>query len=75
MEILEEAVGCFSVSCMFKNVVDQFEWAFTGVYGPNSDKDRRLLWEELSGLCSWWNVTWTVGGIFFFFFLISKNVI
>ena len=68
MEILEEAVGCFSVSCMFKNVVDQFEWAFTGVYGPNSDKDRRLLWEEPSGLCSWWNVPWTVGGLFFFFF-------
>ena len=37
VEILEEAVGCFSVSCMFKNVVDQFEWEFTGVYGPNSD--------------------------------------
>ena len=74
MEILEEAVGCFSVSCMFKNVVDQCEWAFTGVYGPNSDKDRRLLWEELSGLCSWWNVP-GLWEDFFFFFLISKNVI
>ena len=64
IEIVEEAVDQFSVSCRFKNVVDQFEWAFTGVYGPNSDKDRRLLWEELSGLCSWWNVPWCVGGDF-----------
>ena len=61
IEIVEEAVGQFLVSCRFKNVVDQFEWAFTGVYGPNSDKDRRLLWEELSSLCSWWNVPWCVG--------------
>ena len=30
-------VGRFSISCRFKNVVDQFEWEFTGVYGPNSD--------------------------------------
>ena len=29
--------GHFLVSCGFKNVVDQFEWEFTGVYGPNSD--------------------------------------
>ena len=27
---VEEAVGCFSVSCKFKNVVDYFVWAFTG---------------------------------------------
>ena len=27
---VEEAVGCFSVSCKFKNVVDHFVWAFTG---------------------------------------------
>lgn len=26
--------------------------------------DRRLLWEELFGLCSWWNVPWCVGGDF-----------
>ena len=37
---------------------------FTGVYGPNSLRDRRLLWEELFGLNSWWNVPWCVGGDF-----------
>ena len=43
VEKLEEAVGRFSVSCKFKNVVDQFVWAFTGVYRPNCDRDRGPL--------------------------------
>ncbi|XP_065630572.1 uncharacterized protein LOC136067974 [Quercus suber] len=64
VEKLEEAVGHFSVSCRFKNVVDQFVWAFSGVYGPNCDRDRCLLWEELLGVCSWWEVPWCVGGDF-----------
>ena len=38
---VEEAVGHFSVSCKFK-VVDHFVWAFTGVYGLNSDSDSLL---------------------------------
>ena len=53
-------MGHYSVSCRFKNVGDNFEWAFIGVYGPNVDRERRLLWEELSGLHSWWNVPWCV---------------
>ena len=52
MENLEEAVGHYLVSCRFKNVGDNFEWAFTNVYGPNVGRERRLLWEELSGLHS-----------------------
>lgn len=55
---LEEAIGNFSVLCKFKNVAKQFQCAFTGVYGPNCFRDRRLLWEKLFGLCSWWNVPW-----------------
>ena len=61
---VEEVVGHFSVSCKFKNVVDHFVWAFTGVYGPNSNKDKSFFWEELSGVCSWWDVPWCVGGDF-----------
>ena len=53
VEKVEEAVGRFSVSCRFKNVGNQFEWAFTGLYGPNSNKRRRKMWEELTGLISW----------------------
>ena len=61
---VEEAVGHFSVSCKFKNVVDHFVWAFTSVYGPNSDRDRSFSWEELAGLRSWWDVPWCVAGDF-----------
>ena len=57
-------MGCFFVSCKFKNVVDQLEWAFTGIYGPNSDRDQQLLWEELAGIHSWWNVPQCIGGDF-----------
>ena len=64
VEKVEEAVGHFSVSCKFKNVGDQFEWAFTGVYGPNLNNRRRLMWEELTGLISWWDLPWCIGGDF-----------
>ena len=59
-----EAVGRFSVSCKFTSVLDQFVWAFTGVYGPNLLRDMRFLWEELCGLNSWWSVPWCMGGDF-----------
>ena len=64
MEKVEEVVGRFSFSCKFKNVGDQFEWAFTGIYGPNLNKRCRKMWEELRGLISWWGVPWCLGGGF-----------
>lgn len=51
MEKVEDCVGNYSMACKFRNVSDQFEWAFASVYGPNSDVSRMLLWEELVG-CS-----------------------
>ena len=64
VEKVEEAVGHFSVSCKFKNIDDQFEWAFIGVYGPNLNKRRRLMWEELIGLISWCDLPWCIRGDF-----------
>ena len=61
---VEEAVGTLSISLKFKNVTDQFDWMFTGVYGPNIDTERAVLWEELSGIHSWWNAPWCIGGDF-----------
>ena len=52
VEKIEEAMGHFSVSCRFKNVSDQFEWAFTSIYGPNLNRKRQIMWEELAGLDS-----------------------
>ena len=64
VEKVEEVVGRFSVSCKFKNVGDQFEWAFTGLYGPNLNKRNRKMWEKLTGLISWWEVPWCLGSDF-----------
>ena len=64
VEKVEEAVGSFSISCKFREVSSGFEWAFSSVYGPNRREERRLLWEELSGISSWWGVPWCVGGDF-----------
>lgn len=50
--------GLFLVTCSFRNVDDNFEWAFTGVYDPNVDN-----WDELVGLLSWWKVLWCIGGV------------
>ena len=34
------------------------------ICGPNLNKKRRLMWEELTGLISWWYVPWCLGGDF-----------
>ncbi|KAG2698944.1 hypothetical protein I3760_07G170800 [Carya illinoinensis] len=52
------------VACSSKCVSDDFLWAFAGVYGPNVDMDRRLLWEELAGVYTWWDLPWCIGGDF-----------
>jgi hypothetical protein len=45
-------------------VSDDFKWAFAGVYGPNVDNDRSVLWNELNGLMERWAVPWCIGGDF-----------
>jgi hypothetical protein len=50
---VDEAAGYYLLSCKFKNVLDQFEWIFSGVYGPNVDREMGILWEELTDLISW----------------------
>jgi exonuclease III len=64
VERMEEAVGTLSLSLKFKNIADQFDWMFTGIYGPNIDTERAVVWEELSGIHSWWNAPWCIGGDF-----------
>lgn len=64
IESIEECVGEFLVATLFKNVDDGWEWAFAGSYGPNVDRDRRRLWEELAGVYSLWDVLWCMRGDF-----------
>jgi hypothetical protein len=52
LEKMDEAAGQFFLSCKFRNISNQFEWIFTGVYGSNTDRERRALWEELAGIIS-----------------------
>uniref|UniRef100_A0A2N9H1T5 Reverse transcriptase domain-containing protein n=1 Tax=Fagus sylvatica TaxID=28930 RepID=A0A2N9H1T5_FAGSY len=56
VEKVDEAVGRFSLSCQFKVVLSGFEWGFTGVYGPNKDVERQLMWEELASVSTWWDI-------------------
>ena len=48
VEKIDVLVGQFSVSVLFRGVLDGFEWVFTGIYGPIADLHRADLWEELS---------------------------
>ncbi|WMV28952.1 hypothetical protein MTR67_022337 [Solanum verrucosum] len=46
--------GIRSLTCSFKAVAQDFSWCLTGVYAPNSRRERLYLWEEIGatrGLC------------------------
>jgi hypothetical protein len=64
VEKIEDCVGNLLVACSFRSVIDNVEWAFAGVCGPNDDVERRYLWEELVGIMSWWELSWCIGGDF-----------
>jgi len=64
VEKVAECVGNYTLAVSFRNVVDYSTWAFSGVYDPNSIRDRRLSWDELAGLLSCWNLPWFIGGDF-----------
>jgi hypothetical protein len=61
---VEVCHGSYVVACSFRNVEDGMEWAFAGVYGPNRDAARRMMWEELAGLLCLWELPWCIGGDF-----------
>lgn len=56
VEKIDVSVGQFSVSVLLKGVLDGFEWVCTGIYGPNADHHRAVLWEEQSKV----RVRWTM---------------
>lgn len=56
VEKIDVSVGQFSVSVLLKGVLDGFEWVCTGIYGPNTDHHRAVLWEEQSKV----RVRWTM---------------
>lgn len=60
VEKMDECVGEFTLAISFKNVADGSLWAIVRIYGPNSNTLRRLMWDELLGLCSLWDVPWCI---------------
>ena len=61
---MDVIVGKFFVSVLLRRVMDDFIWAYTGVYGPNDDTQRSFLWEELLRVRARWPMTWCVVGDF-----------
>lgn len=65
VEKLEECVVEFTGAYSIKNMEDSFQWAFARVYNPNFDLKRGLLWKELAGFFSWWELpSCCIGGDF-----------
>jgi hypothetical protein len=64
VEKVDECMGMYTLAVSLRNVEDNFLWAFRGVYGPNDDGERRVLWNEMAGLMSWWDSPWCFGGDF-----------
>ena len=54
---IDVLVGQFSVSVLFRGVMDGFEWVCNGIYGPNADPFKAILWEELSRVHTRWNMS------------------
>ena len=64
VEVIETVSGVFSVSCLFRNVEDDFQWIFTSVYGPVLANLKEYLWEELGLEKGLWSGLWCIGGDF-----------
>lgn len=47
----------FHLLAPLESVDYNFEWPFACVYGPNDDKDKKILWDELGGLTRWWELS------------------
>ncbi|KAF5477099.1 hypothetical protein F2P56_003775 [Juglans regia] len=62
--MVEQCIGDYLVACALRNVEDGWSWALASVYGPNKDRDRNLLWDEVSGLYFVWDLPWCICGDF-----------
>ena len=56
--------GSFSISCLFRNMTDGFQWIYTSVYGPIMGGVREDFWEELGAIRGLWTEPWCIGGDF-----------
>jgi len=72
-EKMEGFIGQYTVACYFKNVEENFLWAFASIYELNSVSNKRLLWEEIAKVHSWWDTPWCIGSDFNIIRLLSER--
>ena len=61
---VDTQVGLFSLSLKFRNILDNFEWWLTGVYGPCTSNLKSAFLDELRQLISSVGSNWMIGGNF-----------
>ena len=64
VEKVDVVISKFSVSCLWKGLVDGFDWACSGIYGPHNDIERLELWNELTMVRNRWASPWCAIGDF-----------
>jgi len=62
--LVSSSCGEFSITCFLQMVGGDFEWAFTGVYGPHTRSEKLRMWEELRYTREGWSGPWCVAGDF-----------
>ena len=55
LSLVESKYYSYSFSFLFKMVDDDFQWMFTGVYGPIGRSFKEFFWEELGSIRGMWN--------------------
>ena len=63
-QLIEEEESRYTISCRFRTFDENFQWVFTGVYGPTDGGSRELFWEELGAIRGLWDDPWCIGGNF-----------
>ena len=49
-QLIEEEESRYTISCRFRTFDENFQWVFTGVYGPTDGGSGELFWEELGAI-------------------------
>lgn len=65
VDISDSIVADYTLSVLYMNKLDKFQWVLTSVYGPNNSVNRNDFWIELDTVCRYWSdLPWCIGGDF-----------
>ena len=74
ISLVDSVVGSFSVSCLFRMVEDEFQWAFSEVYVPIENRLSESFWEELGLVKGLWMVLGALAAISMKFSIPMKDL-